>query len=543
MIIMKIKEKIILENRMRYFPVILITAIIAIGQAFAQERESNSEPLPMPEMIIVGKANIDIRSGIKQFPDKPQSMSGRDLDSLNSLEKLQSLLLPPEPLPDGLEEKPVKAGYLKGSFGRFSTPEFEGGYGFDLNGYKFFMNGGLEISKGHIDNADYNKIFLNAKSDYIAPDKYWIFGGSKTRIFLNLKNDAYNLYALENAPDRNAMDIKAGVDSEGEYEGYQFSTGAFFESLSLSGKSADASDNGLNGYLSIRNMVNKFSMGGKINIDLRSYNGTGMNFLEGSAFGAYRNDNFMISLQAGFRTASNSIDINRSGLLLDADIEIKLNERSTIDGNISSGTDINSFSEMYRRNPYISDSAIIDFAYNLADISLFYNYHPDDKKGFYTGVSYKMSERQPVFALADTGTFNLIYPDADIVKISGSGFWQVDDKNKLSGGLSFNITNMDNNNQLPYMPALDIYLKYRHLWTSDFGTEIEILYFGSRYADIDNKVELDAVPDIGIYSDYWVSGNFCVFLSLENLLNSDKFIWQNYKGRNLFAKAGAVLKF
>jgi len=175
---MKTKELIIL---------IAVLFVSPVSFIFSQEaKPQQPDPIELPAFVIEGVERLSIRSGIKQGAKKTDKLNQQELDSLNSLDKQSPPMVPIEALPDKIEMKNYYPGFIKGEFGRYTTAMFEAGYGTKIGDYSLFGNAGLQGSHGHIDESGFMKGFLKLSSDYIAPKKFWILGGSRTRSELSL---------------------------------------------------------------------------------------------------------------------------------------------------------------------------------------------------------------------------------------------------------------------------------------------------------------------------------------------------------------------
>ncbi len=529
---------------------LIIAAILCSGAIYAQqesseEEKSAAEPMSLPQLIIIDKADLNVKSGIKKFPDKTEPLNENELDSLNSLEKQPSLLLPIESLPTKPTKQEQTDGCLKGSFGRFTTTAAEAGYGFEISDYKFYGNAGLEISDGHEDYADYGKFNVNAVLDYIAPRKYWIFGGSRTRTYLDLYNNNFNLYAIESAPQRNVLALETGVKSDGNYQGYDFSVGGAFESMNMSQTGHSAADNGINGFLEVKNLSNKFGLGGRVEMDLRTLRGRGMNFIEAVGFGKMTIEDIIFNLKAGFQTSTNSKKVNRSGFLLSGRMDINLNRDFTVKASVKSGLNKLSFFDLMERNPYLSDSAHVDYEYDIADVKGFLYYHPNTDIGASAGIRFRKSNRRPVIVNADSGMFSTAYPDASEIQLIFEGFWNITPEDRLTGNFTANFASLGDfdNNKIPYYAPVKFSVDYRREWLENFGTQIGFSYIGNRYIDLQNSDELSGYFNLNASVDYNLSRKLKIFVNLENMANSDIYIWNGYKERSLFAKAGVLWKF
>ncbi len=73
------------------FKTLIIFTFLCNYISFSQQG-ANSTPFELPDIFIEGKDKTNIRAGMKQLPDKFNSLSNEELDSINSLEKKPSFL-------------------------------------------------------------------------------------------------------------------------------------------------------------------------------------------------------------------------------------------------------------------------------------------------------------------------------------------------------------------------------------------------------------------------------------------------------------------
>jgi hypothetical protein len=76
----------------------------------------------------------------------------------------------------------------------FNSPEATVGYRFFADKFDIFASLGGAFSQGDAMYSENNKLFFDLRTNYIADEKFFIFGGSNTHtnIFLNIQN--YNFY-------------------------------------------------------------------------------------------------------------------------------------------------------------------------------------------------------------------------------------------------------------------------------------------------------------------------------------------------------------
>jgi hypothetical protein len=539
-------------NNFKKILTIIIIIFSQINITFAQQGQEQkpatgnvSKPIELPNFIIEGKEQLNVKTGTKQAPDKPSVMSKEQLDSLNSLEKQQSQLLPPEPLPLKVINTEYDRGYLNASIGRYLITDFEVGYGFELKDYSFFANAGFDHSNGHISNSDFNRVHINLFSDYIAPDKFFIFGGSKTRTNLKFNNSNYKLYANNFPVERQVMNLNLGLQSDGSYKGFIFSTGAKFHSLQMSNNYPDSistslGNNLLSGNLMVKNSGHLYEIGAKAKVDFEFLRTNSAHFFESSAFGTLNLNKLTVNVEAGFQSGSSSNEIVRAGLLLKGDLSYNLNSLFTLKAGIFSGLNKHYFNELVITNPYIDRFANIDYSYDLPAIKAFIYYHPNQEIGISGGIKLGSKDRSPIYDSLNAGSLTLIYEQINYFALESEAFWTLTQIDKLLANISFNYSTLsESGNLTPYTPLLKMAVDYSRKFPDyNFGTNFGLIYIGERFADLENKIKLNGFIDIRLKVDYKVFDNLTAFVMLENLLNSDIYVWQGYKEKGVYFGLG-----
>lgn len=511
----------------------------------ALAQESSTQPLELPDLVIEEIEQINVKTGIKQPPTKTPGLMQQELDSLNSLDKKQAPLLPIENLPEIIVDRNWPKGFLLGSLGAYLTPQAQAGLGFTYKDFELFANGGAEMSNGHTDNAGYQKYFARLSSDYFTPEKYWIFGGSRTRTQGNIKIDDYNLYALDDAPSRTALEANAMVDVDGNYAGFQFETGAGYEFLKLSQSDSEISETSLNGYLTVKNLQNKHLLAGNATIDFRGFRDNAINFMQLYISDNYLDEKFSLFIRSGVQFASSYNDIDRGGFLLESNVEYRLNYNFTMKAEVSTGLNKITFSEFNNRNPYISFNSEFDYPFDVINFNFVAAYHPYETVGINLSAGYRQTERYPIFNSIDSAEFLLDFHKVSILQIAAEGFVQMTEKDLLNFNLqAFSGTMPDNDdNPIPYLPDFQASIDYNRQWTKEIGTKIGIVYVGQRPVNLLNDEKIDNFINLRAEVDWQLYKNIKLYANFDNLLNSDIFIWKGYLERNIFGSVGILWQF
>lgn len=529
--------------------VALLVALISTNFAYAQESadENKAQPMELPNYIIEGKAILNIKSGTKRSPAKIGPMNAAQLDSLNSLQKQQAILLPPEALPSKILANNRRTGFVKLSGGLFSIIKAQGEYRRDFGHFDAYGRAFINNTGEFVDNADAVDFGVLLSSDYLADKKYWIMGGSKTRTMVNFRNRDYKLYSISDAPERSLTNFDVSVDTEGNYSGYVFSTGANLGFFKMSQDKANADDNNLSGYLKVKKVTDDYELGGNVEVDLHNLRGGGSHFLQANAFTSFLYDKFTFNINAGVQGAGNSEGDERGGLLMSVDADYRLNELFTIRGGALTGLNKNSFRRAAEINPYVNNDSPVDFEYNMPIIKADLLYHPNVRYRMSFGARFAMTDRSPVFLPnvgIDDGTFVVAYVEMNKIELVAEAFAGLSDKDKLFGNLTYTYSNMSANDKFaPNIPALTAAADYKRQWTKEFGTRIGVIYIGERYADLDNSTALDGFINLKVSANYQIINDIKVYADFDNLTNSGIFMWNGYKEKGLFMSLGLLWQF
>lgn len=548
-------EKNHMKNKKISFAMYFLVLFLFSLTAFAQEN-ATTKPLELPAFIIEGVEQLNVKSGMKQLPARAPTLNAKELDSLNTYDKQSPALLEADKLPEKLIRSLYPKGFVKGSYGIFNTATIDAGYQFDAVGFDVFARAGFNYSGGDVLNSDYNKFYVDVNSDYIADEKFFIFGGSRTKTGFILQSQNYNLYGYEKNTkelshfDRNLTQFKFNVLSDGAYESFLFKVGA---NLNLLGIKHDEnsyqyvtgnklSNNYVRGFAEVKNYWKNFLLGGNILLDFESLGGNSINYyqLDGSA--SYFDDKFSILAKAGFQVANNSNNIDRGGFLLSANMEYRLDKMFTIKAEVSSGLEKNDFENFIFYNPYMSFNTEFDYTYNILKVNGNVWFHPTEKISAVGGINWRVADRIMYFTKDTLAMFKLKYANGNIFNIFAEVFWDLSNIDRLSAKLDLNTSVLSDNKNLTYLPTLQIRGSYYRKWFEAFGTNIVLGYVGDRYILDDSNEKINAYFLLNLKADYTLN-KFTFELNIKNMTNSDIYIWNQYKENGFFASLGVMWQF
>lgn len=515
-----------------------------------KEESENTKPLELPNFVIERIEQLNVTVGKKQLPIAPEPLTVAQLDSLNSFEKQQVVPISSEKFPDKILNNYYSSGFVKGSFGRFTTGDIEAAYGVNKYGYELYSNAGFQAASGHITDAGYQKGFFKISSDYIAPMKYMVFGGSRTRAQLLFNGAGYNCYGTRDADfiqtgsyKRSAYNFDLSVNSEGEYKGVRFNTGAGFRTLRLNSTNDKANENALSVYLKLHNYWNKFLLAANLKLDLQSVSSAPANFAQADVSGKYFNDKLSINATAGLQYAKSTTLNDRGGLLLAGDIEYRMNKNFTLFGKVKTGLNSKPYSTFFDENPYIDYKTVIDFAYDIIKIDIFAYFHPTEKMAISIGGGYNSIDRMPFYTDNTNGTFAVNYDLAKGINVEAESWIDISPKDKITANVKTAFYTFTDGKSVPYIPNFKLSTKYERDLATNFKANIGLAIIGPCFTDIANTTKLNAYVDLSLGLEYKLLKKFSIFINTSNLLNQNIYIWNGYKERSLFFNGGLIWQF
>ncbi|MBI3259972.1 MAG: TonB-dependent receptor [Ignavibacteriae bacterium] len=523
--------------------------ILAASTNVWGQQPTSPQPLELPDIIISGTEKIDVPAGIKQIPKKPSPLSAKELDSLNTLEKQPPLLLPLGMLQFNRYTPKFSKGFIRGEFGQYISPLLEAGYGTEFGGYAINALAGYTSSSGHLDNADFSIIKAHLNADYIAPEKYLFFGGSKTETTFDFNRKAYNLYAIPSALERTTTDFVAKIGVKGNYNSFGYSAGGSWSSISLKqDTNSSVADNALNGHLAIQNTWNDIIVGGSLLLDLHTIRGNSTNYIEAGGFAEYILGNFTFNGIAAVQTANTSGGVTLAGIKFSAQTEYRMNQLFTFRGGLGTGLENNSFRDMLHTNPYLADSAFVTFPRDHITVNATINYYPVETLSAAAGLVYKLVADTPLFTSTSSGTFLPFYAEVSSLEIHSELAWKITPLDNITAFVAITSASLPEyadsaSSSVPYISPFKITSSWHRNWSEQFGTQITAQYVASRYADIAKQQELSGFTTFNLRGEYAISPSAGVYLRLDNVFNSTVFLWNGYKERGIFISAGINWRF
>jgi hypothetical protein len=512
------------------------------AQATAENK--TTQPLELPNFIIEGREQLNVQTGVKQFPTRTAPLSSAELDSINTIQKQQAILLSPKSLPSIIFNNTYKKGFIIADIGNYLTGNLNAGYEIKSNEYSFFGNALFNHTDGHVKNSDETKGALNLQVDYIAPKKFWIFGGSKTRGIFSVNSESFKLYAINPAPERKSQDIKLGIESEGEFNGYKFITGAGVKTLRLSHAGTDRFDNAVCGHIQLRKETSEFEFNLGSEVQFHGISGSSSNFISVGGGVKLNLEQITFDLNGAFQSVGSTDDIQRANIAINAAFDYRISKLLTFKAILDVAFENNHLFELYAMNKYIENNPLVNFTYHKY-LKTIINFHPNMNIMASAGLKIGSNERYKYFELDTSAEFKLKYASTQDIEIFADIAYKLSAIDDIFGSVSLrNLTFSDSlSNKIPFVPSLKLSAYYNRKWTEEFGTQIGVNYYGSRYSDYNNLKQLDGFVNLNFELDYKLNDYLKFYGKIDNLTNSEIYIWEKYKEREIYISAGIIWQF
>lgn len=540
---MQSREVMRMSKRMVVRFAIIFCGVFSIGYTNSAQQKPKpgaDDPVELATIVIQGTEAVDIPGGTKQPPRKTKSLTKDRLDSLNTLEKHTAIRLPSIPLPETSLEKPMHKGFIKGELGQFLTPLLDAGYGFAIGGYRMELNGGLEASNGHVTNAQFNNFNVSLDAEYVAPEKFIFFGGSKTQSFIRLKRDAHNLYAVQSAAHRSLTDFSIGLRTDGSYNGYTYSLGGDWGAGSVMQQGSDAVNNILHGFVGATKKFNDIVIGAEANLQFHTLHGKGLNMMDFLASGVYVDHQYLVKVKSGLQSYTNAEGATFGAFKVFVDGDYFLSENFTVGGYVHSGLLGNSFIQQMRLNPYISNTLSIEYARENIGVGARLWYHPLERMSVMAKGSFGSLGNYAVWNGNSDATFGLKYLNVSRIEVETELSYTLDNNNILNANVQARSVSSKENDMLPYISPFQTSIRWDRTWTDKFGSQLTATYFATRSTGNSSNPQLSGYIDVSLLGTYTISSNLKAHIRIDNILNSTIYVWDGYKERGIFF-AGGVL--
>ncbi len=144
--------------------------------------------------------------------------------------------------------------------------------------------------------------------------------------------------------------------------------------------------------------------------------------------------------------------------------------------------------------------------------------------------------------------FTAVYDEGSLFGITGEVTYSASDKLNLLVKAELNTYSLDSLSEAYHKPSSKVKLGVSYKVTEKITIWSELYYYGKRTAlDLstlpESNVDLDAFIDLNAGIDYKLTDSFSVFLSINNILNTDYQRYYNYPVHGIQIMGGLIYKF
>jgi hypothetical protein len=560
-----------------------------------KESSKAAQPLELPEFIITGSESIDIPGGAKQLPKALPALTPADLLRFNPLEKQRFSLLPSTPFRSPLLSRQQVNSFVRAEFGFFLTPEIEVAHRAVLQNFDVNATATAVLSNGHLPSADFTTVRIGFESTYLAADKFFFFGGSRTSSYLRAERRSYNLFAADtailqgNVPARSVVFVQGGIATNGIFKGFAYDMGvdlkhgAFATMYRNEGTASALTTTALTNTSLDGHILGKFPLedysrgevapilvGGILQAHLQS-NGTSLTdrfILTPSLTAESRRGAWFVEAVAGVQVVRDGTEfVSPNGKVHIQFTESTLPVPFTLHLRGFTGVRSQSINELLELNPYLPmrlgvlPNLVVSqalFKRSAYDGSFYAIVQPTKTLAFTLGASAESSS-MILWSLQDSSgeilSANASSPiqngleRATILRALMEIDWQPSVVDELTMRLRYTSGMTETTAFVPYLETFHIAATYNRLWHLSSQAEpfptlrsaITVLAVSERRITQANV--LQSYVDIRLRLDYQFSHHWSAYLRATNLANQRIEVWSGYRERGIFLAAGLMVTF
>ncbi len=210
----------------------------------------------------------------------------------------------------------------------------------------------------------------------------------------------------------------------------------------------------------------------------------------------------------------------------------------------------NSLADLFTQNPYLVNEPVVQPSINTIDA--------ESGIALFSGPLQIMTEarvqRSPNFryfvassgsgaSSVSSGFFDLGYGDGQIISIGGEVSLSLPAALQLSVAAYYHDSELtDLDVRIPHEPKISGRAGLSYPFSAGRGlVQLTGRYIGSRFADVDESIELNPYIDVDLYSRYNVTKSVGIVLRLDNISSGDHEIWRNYEESRFILSGGVRL--
>lgn len=513
---------------------ISLIIFFAASVSFAQDDKTKNPEVELPDFVITGRSQLNIKKVDKIKPDFISSVNEEFIKPSYSPEELEigSFSNPLKSDMSFLDDVTFYKGNLSAGIGIYTIPTVSGNYAYPFeNGIFEGMFNGNYI-RAYEDNSDRYKTRFGFNLTYWSDINSEIFPGTQLSLNGNYGTTSFKFFASDNPGERRTLNygkIEASIKNDfGKYFlfGIKFndnvtniSQEVFSEqNLRLKAEAlAKFSAFNLETVIDYQNHIIKNNLSnnsGTSSFQIRP--AAGLNFTK------------LIKGSIGWTFSTTDGNVYNA---IYASIAMKLNKDITLFAEYAPSAQFESPGSYLRKNHYFRVDSIGSIYWKKSSaLTASVKYEYDKYFQIDGGLRYFTSENFPYFTpSADSGKFDLKYADMKNISPFADFLFYLGPYGEFYSSFELSDIRDIDGNQIPYQSALKLNAIYSYNFSNGLSSSIKLDYQSKRYSDIKNEISLGDYFDLGLSFIYSFQQNLDLTLDINNLLNQKNYFWNGYR--------------
>jgi hypothetical protein len=520
----------------------------------SQTPDESKAPLPKienPEFVITGHETIELPEAVKTDASDAQTFvpplptAGAKQSDLSRTALKPAVLAQPQA---GMN------GRIDGSFGNFVTPQLGAWFGKSFSQGSMAVNGRYASSDGYAPNTQWLTAGFGIAGSYKLDKSDEFFSESRWKSEFGLGTDTYRAYGSADPMQKrtlNDLDFALGFDSRYTWAHPSFGPIDYTARLSLNRTSLSdtsaAVENDIGLLVSASSLYESVPVNAafEYHMENESMPVPGVQAMQWIAASGGAKiplvENLQLALGASFTLYRGSIGPMSARLYPRLGIRWFAAQWLTLHAGFEPAVTRASFRALVRANKYIltaspllPSDAPVAFTFGAECL-------PFERASISLNADYRTVNHYQSFieALGSHAWTPLYVSDIRVMKLDLRGRYALSSLDAATGFVTFNsATHKDSSSMLPFIPAVNAGLIYRHWFQSDISTEISAEYVGRRFTDFTASSANAAYCVVGARAEYGLVRNLKLTANVQNLFNQNYYIWNGYRERPLFVSFG-----
>jgi len=512
---------------------ILLILIFIAAAVYSQDDKSNSGGVELPDFVITGKSQLNIKKVDKIQPDYISAISEDFIKPVFSPEELEvgSFSNPLKSDMSFLNDVHFYNGNLAAGLGLYTVPTLSGTYAAPFNNgiIEALFNG--DFVRAYEDNSDRYRTRFGFNLTYWTDINSETLPGTQFNLNGNYGTTSFKYFASSDPRERRTLNYgKIEADIKNDFHRN------FLFNLNLSDNITNISQEKFaeNNYrlkaeaLLKLNVVNVGAAVDYRNHSLKNeLTDPGKDFLlirptAGLYFTKLIKGTVGWTFSHGAANTYNAIY---------ASVALKIDKNLTVFGEFAPTSEFMSPGNFVIQNHYLNvDSLGSVYWEKSGALSASIKYEFDKYFQINGGMRYFTSDDYPYFSTSsDSGKFDLKRIDMKSFNPYADFLFYLGPYGEFYSSVELNDIRDTQGNLVPYQAVFKFNAAYSFKFNNGLATTIKMDYLSKRYADTKNRISIGDYFDLGLSFIYSLQPNLDLTLDINNLINQKHYLWYGYR--------------